>query len=298
VQTRWFFLTVLGLGTLPQLVAAQAQVAIPPAAAEAPPPVAAEPSHVPPPVAPEVTPAPVEDAAPPPPVPPGLYRTPPRRYHLASPQLHAIEPRRHGNADAPFSIAVGGSLLWRNDRAQEVLSSDEHLGAFELFASYDVWTPFRGAVLAVGASLRSEAARGESDYDLRSHSVQAELQARYGVTSWFWPHVRAAVGGVTTRFQQHDRAADLDFEDRSGSVVGTFGAGFTLRTPTRMFETHRGRLASLSLGLLVEGGYTVAPDADLTLEPTRGSELSRATFALGSVQRSAPYLRIMGVLRF
>lgn len=315
MKTRLFLLTVLGLGALhtstkaqaPALAPAPADRTVAPAALPAAQPTP-EPVLEAPPSAPQQTATPplnTQPAAPPsaaphsaPSLPPvTAYRTP-QRYHLASPRLHAIEPRRHGNAGAPWTVAVGGSLLWRNDRAQRVLLDDERTGALELFAAHDVWSPFRGAVLALGASLRSERARGEDDQDLRSYAVQAEALARYGVTSWLWPHVRAAVGGVTTRLQQRDSAAGIDFEDRSGSALGTFGAGFTLRTPTRMFETHGGRLASLSMGVLVEGGYTVAKDADLTLRPTTDSEVQRATFSLGAVQRSAPYLRIMGVLRF
>ncbi|MDB4976071.1 MAG: hypothetical protein JWN48_4412, partial [Myxococcaceae bacterium] len=53
----------------------------------------------------------------------------------------------------------------------------------------------------------------------------------------------------------------------------------------------------LSVGLLVEGGYTLAKDAKLELKPTHPGEVARATFSLGSLDRSAPYLRIMGVIR-
>ena len=230
--------------------------------------------------------------------PPGRYGPPPTvRYRLPPPILRPIEPRRYGDAGAPFALGVGGSLLWRNEHAYRVLSDHTNNGALDVFATYDLWSTPHGLVMALGASLRSEARVGDRDYDLHNNAVQAEALTRYGVTSWLWPHVRLAVGAVTTRFTQHDRVADIVYEDRSNSVVGTFGAGFTLRTPTRLFETHRGRLASLSLGVLVEGGYTVAKPASLDLTPTKPGEVTRATFSLGQIDRSAPYLRIMAVVR-
>ena len=229
--------------------------------------------------------------------PPVLYSPPRARYRLPPPRVFGIEPRRHGNANAPFALGVGGSLLWRDDRAQHLLSDHNRIGAFELFATYDVWTPARSLVVAAGASLRSEAKLGSEDYDLHDNTVQAELQTRFGVSRWLWPHIRLGVGGTVTRFTAHDRVADITYRDQSGTVVGTFGAGFTLRTPARAFETHRGRLASLSLGLLVEGGYSVAKAADIDLKPTHSGDVARTSFSLGSIDRSAPYLRLMGVIR-
>ncbi|MDB4940725.1 MAG: hypothetical protein JWP97_259 [Labilithrix sp.] len=329
MKTRLLALTLLGLATTE--AAAQA---VPPPGAQPPvvqtpaaPPTAVE---APAAVVPLAPPAPAE-LRPPAASPPPLQRAPqavdprnpnvifqsnrpvlvqpgpaPRRRYGSAPVQQPApdwrptprEPRRYGNAGAPFALGVGGSLLWRNDHAEHVLSKHKATGALDVFATYDVWSPMRGAVIAVGASLRHEAWLGNDDYSLHNNAVQAELMARYGVTRWLWPHVRAAVGGVTSHFKQRDTLARLDYDDRSSSAIGTFGAGFTLRTPARLFETHRGWLASLSFGLLVEGGYTVAKPADFHLKPTQSGDLARSTFAVGSVDRSAPYLRLMGVLRF
>ena len=78
------------------------------------------------------------------------------------------------------------------------------------------------------------------------------------------------------------------------------GAGFLLRTPTRLFENAQGALASLSVGLLVEGGYTLVGPAKLALVPTdtplQAIDLQEP--ALGELNRSGPYVRASVVLRF
>jgi len=209
----------------------------------------------------------------------------------------AVEPRRHGDATAPFALGIGGSFLWPGEQ-DYALSEQKRTGAFELFATYDVWTPVPTLVLAAGVSLRNESRTIDYDYDLRQNIVQAELMVRQVATPWLHPHLRVAVGGVITNFSRTDSAAGVKYEDTAGGVASTFGAGFTLRTPPRLFETRKGHLASLSFGVLVEGGYALNQDAELEAKPTQASEIERATFSFGSLERSAAYLRIAGVVRF
>lgn len=249
----------------------------------------------PPPVAGEVyRPWPTPSAAPLPAAP---------RYQFAPPRLYPIRPqpqrkRHYGDAGGPFALGIGGSVLWRNDRAYQLFTSEGSSAAFELFASYDVLTLFKGAIVSAGVSYRNELLSGDQNLDLRHSTAQAELMARFQAAGWLWPHLRAAVGVVSTRFSYRDERARIDYDDRDAGLASTFGAGFTLRTPARLFETFNGRLASLSLGLLVEGGYTLAKAAELEATPSTKSSVPRATFSLGSIERSAPYLRIAGSVRF
>lgn len=285
MKTRLLLLTLLALTT----ARAAAQTAAPP-----PTPVPATKS---------------EAAAPPAVAPPATYGTwdpvgpPPRpltAYRLAPPRLAPVPPRRHGKAGGPFALGVGGSMLWRTDRAYRVVAAVKRAGALELQASYDVWTPFRNTIVAAGLSVRFEEHGDDGALDLMlSHAtVQADLLARYGALPWLWPHVWLALGLVTTRADAHDELARVRLRGRDNGLAGTLGAGFTLRTPTRLFETRGGRLASLSLGVLFEGGYTLAQAADLTLAPTGSSDVRRARTALGTIERSAPYVRIAAVVRF
>jgi hypothetical protein len=229
------------------------------------------------------------------PYPPPPYRLPPPREHPL--QAEPRRPRVYGNAGAPFALGVGGSLLWRDEDYQR-FGSDTPRGGFDAFASYDVWSPARVFVLAAGLAFRHDERPRTELATMVDNLLSAELTGRFRATSWLWPHVRAGVGFATTRVSLHDSAAQLKFEDQHAGAAGTFGAGFTLRTPTRALETEGGRLASLSLGLMFEGGYTVAADAKLAPEPTHGGDLRRASPASFSAERSAAFFRVLGVVRF
>jgi hypothetical protein len=232
---------------------------------------------------------------------PPPYVTPGAPVRMLPPRLAPVwvspEPRVHGDATSHFALGIGGSSLWHQKHGYR-LSEQKQTSAFELFASYDVWTPAPALTFALGVSLRNESRSIDFDYDLKQNTVQAELMARVRATSWLDPHLRLAVGGVITQFSRKDVAAGVTYEDRVGGVASTFGAGITLHTPARLFETRRGRLASLSLGVLGEGGYTLSSDAKLAAKPTRDGEVTRATFSFGNLDRNAAYLRIAGVLRF
>jgi hypothetical protein len=206
-------------------------------------------------------------------------------------------PRRYGNAGAPFSLGVGGVLAWRNED-HERFGNSKVGGGVNVFASYDVWAPSRVVVLSAGLDYRHDERSRTSLGTLKDNLLSADVTARVRAASWLWPHLRAGVGVAITQLQVRDGQADIDLEDRAADVAGSFGAGFTLRTPTRALETYRGRLSSLSFGVLFEGGYTVAPDATLSPEPSRGSDVRRASPASLSVERSAAYLRILAVTRF
>jgi hypothetical protein len=153
-------------------------------------------------------------------------------------------------------------------------------------------------VLSAGLSYRHDKhTRNQLAY-FNDNLLTAELTGRIRATSWLWPHVRAGVGFATTQLTVKDRVANVDFDDRATGAAGSFGGGFTLRTPTRAMETRRGKLASLSFGVMVEGGYTVAQDAELKLEPAHGGDVRRVSSAALKFERSAAYLRILFVTRF
>jgi hypothetical protein len=88
--------------------------------------------------------------------------------------------------------------------------------------------------------------------------------------------------------------------DSAVSPFGSLGLGVLLRTPTRMFENRRGAYASLSLGLMFEGGYTLAAPVDMKLAADGAGERDVALVEseLGELERSGPYARISAVARF
>jgi hypothetical protein len=239
--------------------------------------------------------APPQQPYPPPPVMIPLHPYVAPRPRLPDPQ--PPPPRVYGNAGAPLALGVGGALLWRHEDHRR-FGNDDPGGGVNAFVSYDVWAPSRAFVVAGGFDYRHDQRARTSLGQLKENLLTADLTARMRAASWLWPHLRAGVGLAVTHVELKDRAAAIEFDDRELGVAGSFGGGFTLRTPTRALETHRGQLSSLSFGVLVEGGYTLAKDATLTPEPSRGGDVRRASPASFSAERSAAYLRILAVIRF
>ncbi|HEY6880249.1 MAG TPA: hypothetical protein VI299_19630, partial [Polyangiales bacterium] len=134
--------------------------------------------------------------------------------------------------------------------------------------------------------------------ELSDNLLTADLTARVRAASWLWPHLRAGVGIATTRVDVRDDTGGISLDDRAAGAAGSFAAGVTLRTPARAFETHRGKLASLSLGVMVEGGYTMAQDAELTPKPSHGADVRRVSPTSFQSERSAAFLRVLAVTRF
>jgi hypothetical protein len=101
--------------------------------------------------------------------------------------------------------------------------------------------------------------------------------------------------------QNDDRAyrADRLLPDAT-LPFASFGAGLTLRTPTRVFEDRGGRMASLSVGLMVEGGYALRAPLELNLDgPGPGDgDIALSEGSLGELSRSGPYVRTSIVLRY
>lgn len=122
--------------------------------------------------------------------------------------------------------------------------------------------------------------------------------ARYAMAAWFAPYMRVA-GGVTTSVLAADAApSGLEVEDRDNSATGSLGLGLLLQTPPGEFETSRGRLRSLSFGVLAEGGYTWSGPATFAGRSAQLGELERRGVSLGSLDLGGGYLRLMGAVRF
>jgi hypothetical protein len=209
-----------------------------------------------------------------PPAPVARGRLPPPRLYAVSPRPPPPPPKLYGPEGAPFSVGIGASFVYRDDVGYRRLGAKSPQSELDLFASC------------------------ESDMVVvTSHAVSAELIARFKA-NWLAPHLRAGVGMVTSRLQLEDASAALRLEDREHGALGVLGGGLTLRTPSRLFESRAGRLSSLSLGLLFEGGYLIAAAASYQGKPQGGSEVPQQTLSLGSLDQAGGYLRLLGVVRF
>ncbi len=208
------------------------------------------------------------------------------------------QPRVRGDAGAPFSLGMGGGVVWNQDKAYGHTKTSGHTPQFDMLLSYDVVQLTKRVVVSLGASLR----RGHAEGDVLSitdNTLQAELMARFAGTSWLWPHARASVGAAFTRLKVEELGLGADIEANDRALASSFGGGLTLKTPTRAFESRTGRFASLSFGILVEGGYTLASEGKFSGVSSGGtSDVTRSRVRLGSIDRNAPYLRILAVTRF
>jgi hypothetical protein len=211
-----------------------------------------------------------------------------------------VEPRkrRYGNAGAPFTIAVGGALRFRSDRGYRQLHAQGLQREFDVSASYDVFQPVRRVVIAAGLDYRLGFLGDQDSFEVATHAVQADVIMRYTATTWLFPQLRAGVGAQLARAQLRDESAEFRAQDRTASAAGSVGAGVLVQTPRRLFETHNGRVSSLVLGLLVEGGYAFAREADFKLKVKSNSDLPNLPIAVGKLPLGGAYLRIAGVVRF
>ena len=191
-------------------------------------------------------------------------------------------------------MGIGGNYRFRDDVGYARLGSSDRQTELDVFVSYDVWQPSAPLVIAAGVNYRygSEG----SDLSVVTHGVVAELTARYTLAGWIFPHLRAALGVQTAQLEVSRDGVSLS--DKATSPLGNLGAGFTLRTPPRMFETEAGRCSSLSLGLLVEAGYLFARAASFKAAPDNDSEVPQQSIGLGKLEQASPYLRLLGVVRF
>lgn len=235
------------------------------------------------------------------------FAPPPRRVVFLVPAKHPVRrPRVYGDAGAPFAVGMGMRLSWPADAGYGFAGIEETQRRFDLFASYDVFQPTSRVVVAAGAGFRTLLGGDGDRGEIHERTFLGDLTVRYTATSWLFPHVRAAAGAAYTDLSIRDEnlSADgnlgVDFEKDDWTATGELGAGLTLRTKARTFETRSGHVSSLSFGLLVEGGYSLAAAMPVKLSPadSPSSGVPLTTTKLGTLDRSAPYLRIAAVARF
>jgi len=210
----------------------------------------------------------------------------------------------HGDAGAAFALGVSIVFPWYTDPGYDVFSSDNVPEAYGLWAAYDV-SAIRTdtiAALELGWDTEHTASNvlgGTISSELQSNAVHAALQLRYVPVDFLQPHLRLAAGVSFVAMALRTSSPSERFTDDAVSPFGSLGLGLTLRTPTRMFEDKHGNLASLSVGVMVEGGYTLAAPLDYKLDgPGPGKrDIALTEPSLGTLDRSGPYIRVSFVGR-
>jgi hypothetical protein len=234
--------------------------------------------------------------------------------NAAAPDAHAPaaqpeprrEPKPYRPGDAGAAIGVGLSLEfpWHTGASFDLFSPDDVGERFGMWATHDLLALGPRAVLAAGLGFDVESLEsknlfaGALDTELNATVLYATGQARYALTDWLQPHARLSLGAqlIETEMSLNGTSYENDGEVPYGSL----GAGITLRTPDRTFESRHNALASLSFGLMIEGGYTLAAPVEMSIDGPgpEDREIALIEPALADLDRSGPYLRFSLVTRF
>jgi hypothetical protein len=235
------------------------------------------------------------------------------RAERAARESEPEEERVHGDAGSAFALGVSLEMPWYDDPGFDVFHDDDVTTRPGIWAGYDVLSLQQDLILAaeIGWGIESESESellgGALHTELDTNTFFAGAQLRWVPIAMLQPYLRLAGGAAlvnmelnTTGPEEHFTEGGGDPFDSAVSPFGSLGLGVMLRTPTRMFENKRGKYASLSFGLMFEGGYTLAGPVEMKLDGEGPGERDIALVEtdLGELDRSGPYARISGVARF
>lgn len=213
-------------------------------------------------------------------------------------------PRVYGDAGAAIALGIEINTIFRDDVGFQHFESGENSTRFGAFASHDVLTLARKLILAVEVGAMFEQTQAPallgagSHAELDSQSLSAGLDLRWDALAFLSPQLRASGGVSLFQIELSDRGrAFRDQHPVSGFV--TLGAGLLFHTPARTFESRKGDLSSLGLGLLIEGGYALRSAIDVALrEETMQRGIPIVDASLGRLNLSGPYIRTAILVRF
>jgi len=214
------------------------------------------------------------------------------------------EPVRHGDAGAAIAVGLSLELPWHTESTFDLFSDNDVGQRYGLWATYDLLALGESAFLAAGGGFDVE--QMEVD-NLFASSLDTELSAvvlygtavlRYVPVDWLQPHARLSLGGqfVRSRLSFNDGY----YQNDGDLPFGSLGAGFTLRTPSRLFESRRGEMAALSFGIMVEGGYALVSALEMKVDGSGPDDRDIALIEsdLEDLDRSGPFMRMSLVARF
>jgi hypothetical protein len=208
------------------------------------------------------------------------------------------EPPPTGPVTQHLQLSLNFDTVIHKDPSFDVFAPEDSTMLAGVSASYAFWLT---DVLSVapeigyaGDALRREDLLGGSlrTAEVTSYGAYAGASARYELWGVFAPHVRIAAGAARTHFTLHFDT-DGTFENAEWLPFVTLGAGASVTTPDRFFQTQSGKFSSFALGLTVEGGYWASSPLTVGLEREDArARLPLEQPSLGDLSRSGPYVRI------
>jgi len=207
------------------------------------------------------------------------------------------QPYSPGDAGAAIGIGLSLEFPWHTGDSFDLFSADDVGERFGMWATHDLLAFGDRAFLAAGVGFDIESVdsanlfAGALDTELSATVLYATTLVRYVVADWLQPHARLSLGGQLVRTELELNGTD--YSNDGDLPFGSLGAGFTLRTPDRTFESRHNRLAALSFGLMIEAGYTVAAPLEMSIDGPGPDERDIALRepVLADLDRSGPFLR-------
>jgi hypothetical protein len=207
-------------------------------------------------------------------------------------------------SELPFGVAGDLRTFWPQDSATRRLVGKKTSDNGGLSISYDVLKVMDRVVARVdlgwGSASNVNASPSSTDEEkLRTQLVTLGLSLRYHVLRWLAPYARVA-GGVGWD-KVTVGSASGEWQDKHTFAHGSVGGGLFLRSPTlTLWPSH----PTFGLALMgsIEGGYFLAPSSKLSLQASSDPDIKNpiptASVPIGTMGRSAPYLRVTVGLAF
>lgn len=192
-------------------------------------------------------------------------------------------------------VAAHAGVAWRTDDAYALYGDRTGAPRGGLALAYDVVRMEDAFALSVQIGWTLERLEDDFAQDataaLTAHALEAGLLLRWLALPWLEPHARVAGGATFLRTEiGQPQGRTLDGSTWHGQLA--LGAGASVQTPAGALGSDAGRVATLSIGLRVEGGYLLAPSASLAAGADPGPDgIDTHAADLGALPRSAPYLR-------
>lgn len=189
----------------------------------------------------------------------------------------------------PFGLFLDFSPLWQTSRAFDLFSNRDLSLRTGLTIEADLLEVDEGTYLSVDLNgsfeNASDVVLGNFDTELSVANIAGGLRLRKEFWSVVGAHV-IALGGASHIETRFDEGRESD----AWVPTAQLGAGLSGMLPNSK---------RVQPGLLVEGGYFLSGSTDLTLKSSViDGALAQQTTALGSVERSGPYLRFSIFARY
>ncbi len=187
--------------------------------------------------------------------------------------------------------------VWQTSRGYDLFSTNDISTRVGLSLDLDLVDVVEKTPLSVEAGWSTEARSetalgGQFLTELSAQNLHGGLKLRHQLLSFLAPHVRLA-GGATSlsaKYTVTGGTAGGEFESQKWLAFASVGAGVTATLPAPLV---------VRPGLTIEGGYLVSESMPLRLEPNSGAQsLATSGAALGTLERSGPYLRFGIFIRY